>query len=663
MLPSPRFRKFLLFCGVSASASLPALAAPTQNAPPNVFKTSPDLAAPASGNTSVIIQYISPPTSAELQQLTALGGSTPVVLKGINALQLTLPSSALQTLSADTNIRYMSPDRTLVTHGATAISPSIATSAEYTAEPIKAPAVWASGYYGSNIGVAVIDSGINGVRDLQAVSAQTLLLIAPAHPILGGPTIPSGPGANGRVVYSQSFVPGALKDTNDEFGHGTHVAGLIGGNGTASYGPQFFRTFYGIAPTVSLLNLKVLDANGQGTDTAVIQAIDTAIALKNTYNIRVINLSLGRPIFESYTLDPLCQEVELAWKAGIVVVAAAGNAGRDLALNTEGYGTIEAPGNDPYVLTVGAVRTMGTATNTDDAMASYSSKGPSFIDQVSKPDIVAPGNLVTSLHAPNSSLQQNNPKFYTPVSFYQTLIGPLATQSATQSSPDYMPLSGTSMATGVASGAVALLLNANPALTPDQVKALLMENANKFVLPQTSAVTDGGNTYTAHNDVFTVGAGYLDIAAAVANAKTTAVPAGTAMSPLAVYDPTSGNVGLITDSTALWGRTALWGASSVYGTNAFVGGSTALWGRDSTQASTALWGRDDPQAYTALWGATALWGRATPDAANALWGSSTMDGSTALWGRSTPSSSTALWGASTLSGSTALWGATTFATQ
>ena len=111
----------------------------------------------------------------------------------------------------------------------------------------------------------------------------------------------------------------------------------------------------------------------------------------------MINLSLGRPIYESYTLDPLCQAVEKAWKAGIVVVVAAGNDGRDLNLNPEGYGTIDAPGNDPYALTVGAMNTMETAPINDDIIASYSSKGPSFIDHVMKPDIVAPGNLVTSL--------------------------------------------------------------------------------------------------------------------------------------------------------------------------------------------------------------------------------------------------------------------------
>ena len=405
-----------------------------------------------------------------------------------------------------------------------------------------------------------------------------------------------------------------------------------------------------MAPNVNLINLRVLDSTGEGTDTAVIQAIQTAIALKSTYNIRVINLSLGRAIYESYTLDPLCQAVEQAWQAGIVVVVAAGNDGRNLALNNEAYGTVDAPGNDPYALTVGAVRTMGTAVNTDDAMASYSSKGPSFIDQVAKPDLVAPGNLVTSLHVAASALQTANPTFYTPLGFYQT--GP----NTTGISPDYMPLSGTSMATGVASGAVALLLNANSSLTPDQVKALLMLDANKTVLPQTSSVVAGGVTYIDNDDVFTVGAGYLNIAAAVADAQTNNVPAGTAMTPIASYDPNSNTVSLVTDSTALWGRTATWSAAGVYGANAFVAGTTATWGRSSTYASSALdgttatWGRtalngyNDPSGYTALFGTTATWGRATPDAANALWGSSTTSGTTATWGRTTLTGSTALWG-------------------
>jgi len=109
----------------------------------------------------------------------------------------------------------------------------------------------------------------------------------------------------------------------------------------------------------------------------------------------VINLSLGRQVYtRRYTVDPLCQAFEAAWNAGIVVLAAAGNEGRNDSAGTEGYGTIAAPGNDPYVITVGAMKTANTPTRIDDTIASYSSKGPTAYDYVVKPDIVAPGNQV-----------------------------------------------------------------------------------------------------------------------------------------------------------------------------------------------------------------------------------------------------------------------------
>jgi serine protease AprX len=149
-------------------------------------------------------------------------------------------------------------------------------------------------------------------------------------------------GLASRIVYSQSFLPGL--SASDQNGHGTHVAGIVGGNGKDSTGVGFTRTFKGIAPNVNLVNLRVLDANGAGTDAGVIDAIETAISLKDTYNIRIINLSLGRPVYESYTLDPLCQAVEAAWRAGIVVITAAGNYGRDNSAHTKGYGTIVSPG-------------------------------------------------------------------------------------------------------------------------------------------------------------------------------------------------------------------------------------------------------------------------------------------------------------------------------
>ena len=154
--------------------------------------------------------------------------------------------------------------------------------------------------------------------------------------------------------------------------------GLIAGDGLSSTGFLYSKTFKGIAPGAKIVNLRVLDANGASTDSVVIAAIDKAISLKSTYNIRVINLSMGRAVYESYKLDPLCQAVEKAWKNGIVVVVAAGNNGRFQPTN--GYGTVTSPANDPYVITVGSMKTMGTPQRDDDLIASYSSKGPTLID-------------------------------------------------------------------------------------------------------------------------------------------------------------------------------------------------------------------------------------------------------------------------------------------
>src|SRR5207253_2920999 len=173
---------------------------------------------------------------------------------------------------------------------------------DYTPESVNAQVAWQQwGLDGTGVGVAVIDSGITAVGDLYW-------------------WIPSNQTYGSRVVYSQNFVPGTT-DTSDLYGHGTHVAGIIASQGWFSTGGNFTHTFKGIAPNANIINLRVLDQNGAGTDSSVIAAIQTAISLKSTYNIRVINLSLGRQVYESYTVDPLCQAVEAAWSAGIVVVA------------------------------------------------------------------------------------------------------------------------------------------------------------------------------------------------------------------------------------------------------------------------------------------------------------------------------------------------------
>src|SRR6266550_4974130 len=286
---------------------------------------------------------------------------------------------------------------------------------------------------------------------------------------------------------------------------------------------------------VSLIKLRLPDQNGSGLEADVISAIQRAIDLKNVYNIRVINLSLGHPVYESYTLDPLCQAVEAAWKAGIVVVAAAGNYGRDNSLGTKGYGTIASPGNDPYVITVGAMKTNGTYYTSDDTIASYSSKGPTLVDHLVKPDLVAPGNQVISLLAPNSTLALSYPKTLISTSAFETI-------GASGKSGNYFMLSGTSMAAPVVSGAAALLIQQHPSLTPDQVKARLMKTATK-TLNLFSVGTDAKSLqqFNSQSDIFTIGAGYLNIAAALMNNDLVTLPA---VSPAVVRDPATNKFGI-----------------------------------------------------------------------------------------------------------------------
>src|SRR3984893_14735131 len=469
-------------------------------------KISPELRGQKSTQqTQVIVQY-APGTQVNcsgllglvfclLDDIVKLGGKILGQLPLINGVVALLDGNGIQSLSSQSNVLYISADRPL--------APSLSNAAS----AINAEFAWQSNYTGAGVGVALIDSGISNSPDLY----QGFLPFS-------------------RVVYQQSFVPGN-SSAGDQYGHGTHIAGLIGGDGLSSTGPFFSKTFKGIAPGANIINLRVLDANGSATDSVVIAAINEAISLKSRYNIRVINLSLGRAIYEGYKLDPLCQAVEQAWKNGIVVVVAAGNNGRYEP--TDGYATVTSPGNDPYVITVGAMKPMGTPQRTDDLIASYSSKGPTVVDRVVKPDLVAPGNLLVSTDTPGTTLETTETSNLVPYNLYEYL-------GSSSPSAYYFTLSGTSMATGVVSGAVADLLQAQPRLTPDQVKARLMKTAYK-TFPQSSSVYDPttGNTYTDQYDMFTVGAGYMDIAAALAS---TDVANGTAMSPVANYDTSSGNV-------------------------------------------------------------------------------------------------------------------------
>jgi serine protease AprX len=309
---------------------------------------------------------------------------------------------------------------------------------------------------GKGIGIAVIDSGISP----HAALAQ-------------------------KVVANVSFVSGD-PIVSDIYGHGTHIAGIIAGQGSAA---SSVTSLYngGIAPGAQLVNVRVLGADGTGLTSDVIAGIEWAIANRAKYNIRVLNLSLGHPVTEPSATDPLCEAVKDAVNAGIVVVAAAGNSGKS-ASGQMVLGSIVSPGNSPLALTVGALNTWGTAKRSDDSVTTYSSRGPTRFDLAVKPDVAAPGNKIVSLQANGSFLPTLYPSLH----------------KAGTGNNAYMMLSGTSMAAPIVSGGVALLLQGTPGLSPAQVKLAMQTGA----------------TYVKNGGLMGAGAGSVNFWASRQNANT-----------------------------------------------------------------------------------------------------------------------------------------------
>jgi serine protease AprX len=280
------------------------------------------------------------------------------------------------------------------------------------------------------------------------------------------------PDLSGRILASVNFADERVM--RDPGGHGTHVAGIVAGNGARSDGE-----IVGIAPEANIIDVRVLDSRGAGRISSVVRGIEWVVTHSSVYNIRVMNLSLGAPVTVSYRTDPLSAAVEIAWQRGIVVVAASGNSGpqRD---------TVVSPGIDPYVITVGATDDLGTETRGDDVLAFFSAWGTA--ESNAKPDLVAPGRRIVSLRAVGSMLD--------------TLFSDRVVTAANGAT--YIRMTGTSMSTPIVSGAVALLLQRRPDLTPDQVKALLVSTAQPY-----------GGESGATSDPAADGRGLLDIAAAM----------------------------------------------------------------------------------------------------------------------------------------------------
>ena len=306
----------------------------------------------------------------------------------------------------------------------------------------------------------------------------------------------------------------------------------------------------------SIVALKALDAEGKGRISNIIAALDWVVTNRAQYNIRVVNMSLGAGVFESYHTDPLTLAAKRAVDAGIVVVAAAGNMGK--ALNGQPqYGAISAPGNAPWVLTVGASSTEGTTDRRDDKMALYSSRGPTMIDFGAKPDLVAPGTGTVSLSTPDSL-------------FYLTKVPYLVSgmRFGLLSQP-YLTLSGTSMATPVVAGSVALMLEANPNLTPNMVKAILQ---------YTSEVK-------RDYDFLTQGAGFLNTLGAVRLArffqngdKGDAYPDMRAWSKHILWGNKRVRGGVLTPGGTAWALNIVWGDSLT------PAGQNIVWGENCDTA-------------------------------------------------------------------------------
>src|SRR5205085_6833610 len=324
-----------------------------------------------------------------------------------------------------------------------------------------------TGLDGSGVGIAILDSGImsthsdfSGLLGLATrvtastdiVSSNTnLALFETVFGILGG------------------LLP-LLNPNKDGYGHGSHVAGAAAGRNPST---NSNRGYEGIAPNANLIDVRVLDGRGLGQTSDVIAGIDWVIANQTSKNIKVMNLSLGAASTESYVTDPLCRAVRRAVAAGITVVAAAGNYGQTID-GLEQYGTIAAPGNDPTVITVGAANTHQTDGRGDESITYFSSRGPTrshstdaagvnYYDHLLKPDLLAPGNRIVAAESKGSWLVSNYPQLHT---------------SGTGTAA-FMQLSGTSIASPVVAGAVALLLQKNPGLTPPLVKAILQYTAQQ----------------------------------------------------------------------------------------------------------------------------------------------------------------------------------------
>ncbi len=411
-------------------------------APDNIHPSVYSWAASHPGQDVPVIFATNGDTSALVSDVTSAGGSVERQFQIIPAVSAKVPVGSLAELSSDSSVAFVSLDAPVV-----AADSGVETNRLATAYPLAvgAPAAWDEGFDGTGIGVAVVDTGITGSADFVGNTYSSS-------------DDTSGAQGGNRIVANVA-VNASATTTNDGFGHGTHIAGIVGGDGSLLSGK-----YIGIAPGTSLINVKVADDTGAASLGDVIAGMEFVYTNAAAYNIKVVNLSLNSTVAQSYKTDPLCAAAEALWFKGVFVVAAAGNGGAD----SVGY----CPGNDPFVMTVGGIDDRGTNNTSDDVLASWSSYGTTQ-DGFVKPELLAPGANIISDMDSQSLLYQQHPSHI--VDNY------------------YFSMSGTSMSAGVMSGVAALAFQAHPMWTPGQMKCTLINTSRPLATNASLRVPQAGS--------------------------------------------------------------------------------------------------------------------------------------------------------------------------
>ena len=438
----------------------------------------------------------------------------------------------------------------------------------------------------TGIAVAIIDSGVQPHADLPAA----------------------------RIRAFHDFV-GDSRAPVDGCGHGTHVAGIIAGDGRSSDG-----LYAGIAPTVDIVSLRVLGDDCSGNTSDVIDALEWIGRNHEIYRIKVVNLSLGHAVLESIVTDPLVQAVERLSRKGVAVITASGNRGINPSTKRSGYGGAGAPCNAPSAICVGSLDTLGSIPLDDDRVSDTSSRGPTRFDLLAKPDLVAPGVNIVSLAARGSRLFNE---------FKDWRVAGTAGQ------PDYFVLSGSSMAAPSVAGAAAVLLQNNGALPVNALKLSLQFTAR--VLPNADVLTQGSGALNIPGALLFAGA--VDpgarrgsnwikhrLTAANVDAFNQFIPWGQRI----VYGdrfmrPRYAQVHLVR-----WDDDIVWAYDAVAGNIAFGKNDDAVWGHDdnivwgNAEDDNMIWGNDESDALGWAAGDNIVWGNGelrtwTADVIDGFW--------------------------------------------